>query len=247
VATADRCAGDVKLLLPVFACCIFRFEILQYRHLYPVVGSLLFGMTSVLPSALSLLDDLRTLLIDDGAALSACAAAHMLKVPVILARKLLAAVLSENSSELRALCLVSGCQQGRCCLLLVPSSAAAATVASMDASPAADVQLYGVCRSSHAHPEIFFAREQAMTAHGVMERQLLSEVHHSSVGVRQASDLCCTFSGARLLRDLVIFSGWYCVCPARACGIAGVVCAGRCQSARAHPYPPVSIHASHFS
>jgi hypothetical protein len=154
-------------------------------------------MTSVLPSALSLLDDLRTLLIDDGAALSACTAAHMLKVPVILARKLLAAVLSENS-ELRALCLVSGCQQGRCCLLLVPSSAAAATVASMDASPAADVQLYGVCRSSHAHPEIFFAREQAMTAHGVMERQLLSEVHHSSVGVRQASDLCCTFSGARL-------------------------------------------------
>ena len=153
-------------------------------------------MTSVLPSALSLLDDLRTLLIDDGAALSACAAAHMLKVPVILARKLLAAVLSENSSELRALCLVSGCQQGRCCLMLVPSSAAADTVASMDASPAADVQLYGVCRSSHANPETFFAREQAMTAHGVMERQLLSEVHHSSVGVRQASDLCCTFFGA---------------------------------------------------
>jgi hypothetical protein len=142
-------------------------------------------MTSVLPSAQSLLDDIRTLLIDDGAALSACTTAHMLKVPVVLARKLLAAVLSENRNELRALCVVSGCRQGQRCVLLVPCAASAAAAASMDSSPAADVQLYGVCRSSYADPEIFFTREQSMTAHGVLERQLLAEVHHSSVTVRQ--------------------------------------------------------------
>jgi hypothetical protein len=111
----------------------------------------------------------------------------MLKVPVTLARKLLAVVLSENCSDLRGMCIVCGCMQGQRCLLLVPSTAAHATAASLDASPAADVQLYGVCRTSHADPEMFFMREQAMTASGVLERQLLSEVHHSSVSLRQAS------------------------------------------------------------
>jgi hypothetical protein len=142
-------------------------------------------MTSVLPSAQSLLDDIRTLLIDDGAALSACAAAHMLKVPVILARKLLAAVLSENRKDLHAVCVVSGCRKGQRCVLLVPSAAAAASAATMDSSPGPDVQLFGVCRSSYADPEIFFSREQSMTAHGVLERQRLSEVQHGSVSVRQ--------------------------------------------------------------
>ena len=148
-------------------------------------------MTSVLPSAQSLLDDMRTLLIDDGAALSACAAAHLLKVPVVLARKLLAAVLSENRADLRAMCVVSGTMRGQRCVLLVPSTAAAVTAASFDASPAADVQLYGVCRSQRSDPEMFFAREQAMTAHGVLERQLLSELHHSSVSLQQASAVIC--------------------------------------------------------
>ena len=106
------------------------------------LGLLPLSMTSVLPSAQSLLDDIRTLLIDDGAALSACTTAHMLKVPVVLARKLLAAVLSENRNELRALCVVSGCRQGQRCVLLVPCAASAAAAASMDSSPAADVQLY---------------------------------------------------------------------------------------------------------
>ena len=142
-------------------------------------------MTSVLPSAQSLLDDLRTLLMDDGAALSACAAAHVLKVPVILARKLLAVVLSENRSDLSALCVVSGCKQGQRLVLLVPSASAAAAAAAMDPAPPADVQLYGVCRSSNDDPEMFFTREQGMTAHGILERQSLSQVHSSGVTVRQ--------------------------------------------------------------
>jgi hypothetical protein len=147
-------------------------------------------MTSVLPSVQSLLDDIRTLLIDDGAALSACSAAHMLKVPVILARKLLAAVLSENRKDLRSMCIVSGCRQGQRCVVLVPSAGVAAAAASMDVSTGIDVQLFGVCRSSYADPEIFFTREQSMTAQGVLERQLLAEIHHSSVSLRQVhSDL----------------------------------------------------------
>ena len=199
-------------------------------------------MTSVLPSALSLLDDLRTLLIDDGAAMSACAAAHMLKVPVVLARKLLAVVLSENRSDMHALCVVSGCRQGQRCVLLVPAATAAAAAASMDASPAADVQLYGVCRSSNADPEIFFAREQGMTAHGVLERQSLAQVHHSRVSVRQASTACaiapifvlrCFTLGH--LTQAVAPAGWNRVGSARARRVAGGVGARRRQGACAPP------------
>jgi hypothetical protein len=183
-------------------------------------------MTSVLPSAQSLLDDIRTLLVDDGAALSACTAAHMLKVPVILARKLLAAVFSENRNDLRAVCVVSGFRQGQRCVLLVPSASVSAAAASMDASPCADVQLFGICRSSNADLEVFFTREQSMTAHGVLERQLLAEVQHCSVNIRNVR-VHYLFSMQALCK-LEISLGWHSVCSKRAHGVTGVVCSCRC-------------------
>ena len=144
------------------------------------MAQLQLGMASVLPSAQSLLDDIRTLLIDDGAALSSCAAAHLLKVPVILARKLLQAVLFESRGELSGVCTVSGRRQGQCCVFLVPSQEAAGVAASMDATPSAELQLYGVCRSPSVDAEVGFTREHAMTAEGIFERQGLAEVRHAS-------------------------------------------------------------------
>ena len=213
------------------------------------VGSLLLlDMTSVLPSAQSLLDDLRTLLIDDGTAMSACAAAHMLKVPVVLARKLLAVILSENRGEMHALCVVSGCKQGQRCVLLVPATTAAAAAASMDASPAADVQLYGVCRSASVDPELFFAREQGMTAHGVLERQSLAPVHHSGVSIRKASAsrnvaarlTCDSLHWHVMLTQPVAPSGRHHVCSARPRRVAGGGGTCRRQRACAPPHPSAS-------
>jgi hypothetical protein len=221
------------------------------------VAQLQLGMASVLPSAQSLLDDIRTLLIDDGAALSCSPAAHLLKLPVILARKLLQAVLFESRGELSGVCAVSSRRQGHCCVFLVPSQKAAGVAASVDATPSAELQLYGVCRSPSVDAEVGFTREHAMTAEGIFERQGLAEVRHASACAPQlhafASVSCpvffiafyCILLFSRFDHVLGVFAGWHSVRAARSNAVSH--CSGACRRERARTQSVCILHlASNF-